>query len=74
MGWEVSLKKKKLIKVILGNKRCKTSRTFISSIDGMNILISFKFLSDVWTPHFGSCVSHSMASSIFIWKIMIFIY
>lgn len=48
MGWEVSLKKKKLIKVILGNKRCKTSHTFISSIDGMNILISFKFLSDVY--------------------------
>ena len=22
----------------------------------------------VWTPHFGSCVSHSMTSSIFIWK------
>ena len=23
----------------------------------------------MWTPHFGSCVSHSIVSSIFIWKI-----
>ena len=30
----------------------------------------------VWTPHFRwlECVSHSMASSIFIWKKLIFIY
>ena len=25
-------------------------------------------IDKVWTPHFGSCVSHSMASSIFTWK------
>ena len=24
----------------------------------------------LWTPHFGSCVSHSIASSIFIWKMI----
>ena len=27
----------------------------------------------VWTPHFGSCVSHSMVSSIFILKMILLI-
>ena len=32
MGLEVFLEKKKLIRVVLGNKRCKTPLTFISSM------------------------------------------
>ena len=46
---------------------------FLENTSNINIFKHTKsaFGSDfrkLWTPHFGSCVSHSMASSIFILK------
>ena len=34
-------------------------------IEWLKLKPKIKKINSLWTPHFGSCVSHSMASSIF---------